>query len=237
MNRFQHKSKESIQLCFVMLVWVLLFAVIIATQGCAPKEEPKPQIIDPKDFVVDKMLPLTTSQYLVVNRLIFSRDGRVVTNGNDLRIEAKEIISDDGVIEPFSEEDAAAPGQAGNEGGRITITAKYGRGTLYVFGRGQNGGPGVVGLMGRSGNPGKEGRIAIGTHEKVDVVCNCANKAHEIKNRIKNGNLFEQIFAHQEFMAQRMFHRCISEPSDGQPGEQGGHGGRGGDGGRGVSVV
>jgi hypothetical protein len=229
----QRRLMDTLQVSFVALVWFVVFALVLATQGCAKKEEAQPKATHIKDLIIQEPTAFSSAQYLVVNRLILSRDGRIVTNGSDLRIEANEIISDEGVIEPFAEDTFAVPGTAGKNGGHIYITAKTGRGTLYIYGRGQNGGHGVDGFPGGIGKAGKEGRIAMGTHEKADVVCNCGHTAWKLKKDLASDNLFLQMIAFQQFLAHKMMHRCISEPGDGAPGEQGGAGASGGDGGRG----
>ena len=231
----RHHMMDTLQVYFVAFVWIVLFAIMFSTQGCAEKTQDKApeKSEDLKDLVIQEPTKFPSSRYLVVNRLIFAREGRLITQGADLKIEANEILSDEGVIEPFGTDGAALPGMPGRNGGNITIKAKSGRGTLYIYGRGQNGGPGTNGLSGVTGKPGKQGKYALGTHEKVDVVCNCGNIAHDLKYRIEHSGIFDVIFAQQQFMMQRMMHRCISETGDGLPGEQGSGGNNGGNGGRG----
>lgn len=229
----RHHMMDTLQVYFVALVWMVLFVVLMATQGCAEKKNDKLAKSDLKDLVIQAPTKFDSAQYLVVNRLILSREGRIITQGSDLRIEANEILSDDGIIEPFESNVPALPGMPGRSGGTITILAKSGRGTLFINGRGQNGGHGIDGPAGRPGKPGKEGRIALGTHEKVDVVCQCGHIARDLKQKFADGNVFEKVFVYQQLVAHRMMHRCIQEAGDGHPGEQGGAGSNGGDGGRG----
>lgn len=142
----RHHMTDTLQVYFVAFVWIVLFVILFSTQGCAEKPQENSQGKAPdktealKDLVIQEPTKFPSSQYLVVNRLIFARDGRLITQGADLRIEANEILSDEGVIEPFGADVAALPGMPGRSGGNITIKAKSGRGTLYVYGRGQNGG-------------------------------------------------------------------------------------------------
>ncbi len=231
----RHHMTDTLQVYFVAFVWIVVFVILFSTQGCAEKPEDKvaAKTENLQDLVIQEATKLPSSQYLAVNRLVFARGGRMITQGTDLRIEANEVLSDDGVIEPFGTDSIGMPGTPGRSGGNITIRAKSGRGTLFIYGRGQNGGPGINGLPGVTGKPGQPGKYALSTHEKVDVVCNCGNLARNLKQQIKNGNIFEVIFAQQQFLMQRMMHRCISETGDGLPGQQGTIGSNGGNGGAG----
>jgi hypothetical protein len=228
----RHQLMESLQVCFVAVVWIALFALVLIVQGCAekPKEAVRPENL--KDMEIKEPTTLSSSEYLIVNRLIFARGGRLITNGLDLRIEANEIISDEGVIEPFGLDNAAPPGQAGLSGGNISVKSKSGRGALFIYGRGQNGGAGVNGLPGVVGKPGQDGKGGLTTCKHVDVLCTCAGIATDLREQMK-GNIFLALFAQQQWIMHRARHRCISETGDGYPGKQGSTGTAGGNGGKG----
>jgi hypothetical protein len=222
---------ESLQVCFVAVVWIMLFVLVLALQGCA--EKPKPVLPETlKDLEIKEPTTLSSSEYLIVNRLIFARGGRLITSGLDLRIEANEIISDDGVIEPFGSDSTAPAGQPGAGGGNISVKAKTGRGTLFIYGRGQNGGPGLNGRPGEVGKPGQDGKGGLSTHMQVDALCTCAGIASSLREQLKVGFPMSLV-AYQHWIAHKMIHRCFSETGDGYPGKQGGVGGSGGNGGKG----
>ncbi len=224
---------QALQIYIVAFVWVIVLIIVFSTQGCAekPKEVSRPKNAELKDLVIQQPTKISASDFHVVNRLIFAKGGRLETEGADLRIEANEIISDDGIIESFSADSTALPGKVGRNGGNIKITAKSGRGTLFIYGRGQNGGAGVSGAAGFTGKTGAAGGNAYATHLNVDVVCDCDRLANEIRQRIKNSGFVEVIFGNQQLYIQHLGHRCIQETGDGLPGEVGGAGSPGGDGG------
>jgi len=182
----------------------------------------------PKDMVVKDRV--VTSHINGIGRLFLSSTAKLVTDGKDTVIAVDEIISENGIVESFSEGTQAPNGVPGRNGGLITIKTKRGRGNLIVHARGETGGRGVPGTNGVNGKKGQAGRYALGTHETVNVVCNCGHRSHQLREAIKQGN----IFAHFQFATERMRHRCISEPTDGSQGEPGtagapgAHGGKGG---------
>jgi hypothetical protein len=123
----------------------------------------------PKDFEVRDQEVLPSQKITGFNRLFFYRGSRLSTAGLDLSIDVNEIISDAGVIETFPEKQAALVGALGRSGGNISIKAKTGKGLLYVFGRGENGGAGAEGKVGAPGKSGRQGRGGLTTHEKVEI--------------------------------------------------------------------
>ncbi|MCB0416640.1 MAG: hypothetical protein H6617_05875 [Bdellovibrionaceae bacterium] len=185
-------------------------------------------IMVPKDMEVKDRLVI--SRIEGVGRLFLSKTAHLVSEGKDAAISVDEIISENGVVESFSEGAQAPLGEAGRNGGLITIKARRGRGNLIVHARGENGGMGIPGANGVNGKKGQEGRYALGTHNSVDVVCGCGQRARELREAMKQGN----IFAMFQFNAERARHRCISQPTDGSQGEAGtagapgSHGGKGG---------
>ncbi len=165
-----------------------------------------------------------------INRLFLRKGARLQLQDKPLNLNVAEILSDEGIIESFPEGQTAAPQANGRPGGRIEIHAKKAIGRLYVYGRGEHGGPGLVGKNGLPGKRGPEGHYALSTCEKVDVVCNCGSRFHELEEGVKRGEVFS-IF---QFMAEKVRHRCITQTGDGGigfPGERGGIGGNGGNGG------
>ncbi len=163
------------------------------------------------------------------NRLFFRAGSRIDMNGNGLQIEVNEVISDGGVVQSFPENQTAGYGAAGRSGGEIVVKAKTGKGTLFVYGRGENGGPGVPGKVGGPGKKGQAGRSGLATHETVNVVCNCGPRSRELREQARQGNPLAMF----QYVVERNRHRCISQTGDGAPGEIGGPGGDGGAGGRG----
>lgn len=160
-------------------------------------------VIGPADFSKD------TTYFLALDTLELKNGARIVTNGNTLVVFANKVVSEDGAIVAFRQEDVkAADGAAGQPGkpgvpGRVvsfhviqTIT-----GILHVDLTGQDGGAGGPGQPGSPGAPGVKGDQAVWTVLPVPPFCNC-NKA--------GGN-----------------------GSPGSPGDRGARGGDGGNGGAG----
>lgn len=79
-----------------------------------------------------------------LNRLFLRAQSKILTNGEDLVIHAKEIISEGSTIETFPIYQTAKPGVDGRNGGNIWIAAQTGRGLLEIYSRGENGGRFVV---------------------------------------------------------------------------------------------
>lgn len=182
----------------------------------------------PKDMALNERLVI--SEVIGIGRLFLSPAARLVSEGKDVVIAVDEIVSENGVVEPFSEGAQAPIGESGRNGGSITIKAKRGRGNFIIHARGEAGGAGIPGANGVNGKKGQAGRYALGTHEQVNVVCNCGHRSHELREAIQQGNFFARF----QFMSEQMRHRCISEPTDGNQGEPGtagapgSHGGKGG---------
>ncbi len=182
----------------------------------------------PKDMAVKEQVVI--SKVDGIGRLFLSSTARLTTEGKDTVIAVDEIISENGIIESFSEGTQAPIGESGRSGGNITIKAKRGRGNLIIHARGESGGVGIPGANGVNGKKGQAGGYGLGTHEVVNVVCNCGHRAHELREGMKQGN----IFAHLHFQMERSRHRCITQPTDGQQGQPGtagapgSHGGKGG---------
>lgn len=109
----------------------------------------------PKDkvFEADQVIPAGKLDSYA--RLFFKNKARMTWQGEKLEIFAEEIISEDAVLESFSADQKSAPnGLAGKAGGELVVRAKKLRGSLFIRADGQNGG---VGLQGAQGNTGEKG--------------------------------------------------------------------------------
>ena len=119
----------------------------------------------------DLVLPRTEEMKPVVlklGELKFEKGGRIVTNGNVLRISADIISSDGGQIVSFlpnqnTPKDAAPgrPGLNGDDGGQVEITATKLVGSLSVRLSGMSGGPGGRGIDGTPGAAGLRGSDGV----------------------------------------------------------------------------
>ena len=108
----------------------------------------------PLDFVVEgtQIVNRIGSDY---GRLFFKPGSRILTQGRGLEINVTEIISQDGIIETFPENQTAESGLRGRSSGVITIQAKRAaRGILRFYLRSESGG---VGAPGAAGGPGARG--------------------------------------------------------------------------------
>lgn len=93
-------------------------------------------------------------------RLFLGKSVNLYTQGKDTQIKFNEIYTEGSTIETFPEDTTAAMNQNGRPGGKIEIYAQKLRGKLYVFGRGEKGGPGTPGQPGSPGNKGLAGNPA-----------------------------------------------------------------------------
>lgn len=173
----------------------------------------------PRDYEVKGTV--VAPEKIAATRLFLHAGAKLVTEGRDLKIHVDQIHSNGGVIETFPQGKSAAPEKAGRPGGQIEIKATSGTGTLFVYGRGENGGSGINGKDGAQGSKGKEGHYALSTHEKVDVLCNCGQREKELWDTIQNGGVLEKFMAFQQWHAERARHRCITQTGDGAPGADG----------------
>lgn len=181
----------------------------------------------PKDMVVKDRQVLTAN--VSVGRLFLSREARLVTEGKDIAIAADEIISENGVVETFSDGATASVGASGRNGGYLSIKAKRGRGSLLVHARGENGAAGGPGSNGGNGMRGADGQYALSTHFPWNGGCGCGPRAHQLREEIRKGNGFARLF----FDVERNNHRCIQQPGDGNTGQAGAPGNPGSPGGKG----
>ena len=204
--------------------------------GCADRTQ-KLTPLTPKTgqiLEIDSVRELTKPWPKGINKLILRNGARLLTNGSNQVIEVDELESEDGVIESFPEGRRAPSSSDGQGGGRIEIRAKTGKGTLFVFGRGENGGDGIQGRAGNTGLIGKAGQRALGTHRPGFELCHCGRVVAALKQQVEEGNTSEQVQAMRKYIELKSQHRCIYEGTngaaggrgeDGQPGVSGGAGG------------
>jgi hypothetical protein len=98
-----------------------------------------------------------TKELVGINRLFLSKDAVIVTEGQDFRIEAQEILSDGGSILTFSSGQKALSSKDGRSGGFIKVVARRAKGSLRIEGRGETAGDGMDGTPGQNGNAGPTG--------------------------------------------------------------------------------
>ncbi len=109
----------------------------------------------PRDFEVKGTMEL--SKCASFNRLILTKDSKIVTTGQDLEIRAVELVSEDAFIESFAKDVRASSGRDGRNGGRLWVRAARVSGQLTIYARGESGGHGESGYPGKSGAPGIPG--------------------------------------------------------------------------------
>jgi hypothetical protein len=116
------------------------------------------QVQVPKDKVFAGEEVIQTGKVDEYARLFFKNKVRIVWQGEKLEIRAREIISEDAVLDSFSlNQKNAGPGLAGKSGGELIVKSKTLKGSLFIRGDGQNGGTGLEGSQGSAGSVGTVG--------------------------------------------------------------------------------
>lgn len=120
------------------------------------------QIKVPRDKVIDGGEHIQSGKLTDYNRLFLKNRARISWLGETLEISAQEIISEDAVLESFStNQKTASAGVVGKNGGNLVIRAQKLSGSLFVRGDGQNGGTGIEGAPGPTGDKGTTGPITF----------------------------------------------------------------------------
>lgn len=116
------------------------------------------QVQVPKDKVFQGEEVVQTGKVEEYARLFFKNKVRIVWQGEKLEIRAREIISEDAVLDSFAQGyKKAEVGMIGKGGGELIVKAKTLKGGLFIRADGQNGGTGVEGAVGAVGSPGTTG--------------------------------------------------------------------------------
>jgi len=129
------------------------------------------QIKVPQDLVVSEEMILQKDETWVgYNRIFLTATGVITTQGFNLVVAAKEMISQNGLLRTFPLGAKALAGQQGLHGGNVKLDLESAKGNLKVHLRGQHGGDGqkgedflIVGLpvpdvAGAVGKPGVKGK-------------------------------------------------------------------------------
>lgn len=104
------------------------------------------QIKIPRDYVVRAgQSTFTEDTRLTVNRIFFTNEVSLSTNGFNVEFIVNELHSKDGIIETFPENAKAPTNNDGKSGGILKINAQLATGDLKIFMRGQHGGNGTQG--------------------------------------------------------------------------------------------
>jgi hypothetical protein len=97
-----------------------------------------------------------------INRISFSKNAKLVTEGKKIHLKIKKLLSFQGIITTFKENTKAKDGVTGRSGNEISIDIEYANGDLLIILRGENGGDGLrpnpLGEAGR-GKAGAKGAI------------------------------------------------------------------------------
>ena len=227
-----HKAVDTLQVCFVAFVWIVLFVILLSIQGCAQKPDDAP------------ILPTWTvkgTRDLKISNVVYAKDltdvrtltlklgAKILVEDAPLILDLEELISDDGTIQSFASE-TAQRGMSGQSGRQIRIRAKRARGNLNIMASGQHGGEGQDGTNGRDGAQGPQGVPGIydvkpddqlpipkSAQERVDLKAYYLGKKHGDVNA--RWDLW--FFCSQQ----------TGDGGQGVPGEYGHDGQKGGDGG------
>ncbi|WP_413569429.1 hypothetical protein ACLWBD_02590 [Bdellovibrio sp. HCB117] len=230
--------------------------------GVAPPATPAPKMIERKfsDLVVNQDLYLYKGGFrtkqemeaLIANeglsrdvqtyslqfqKITFSAEGRLFTMGHAVTLKAEELISEEGHILTFPEEQVAPLGHEGRHGGHIALIATNAEGLLNIVLRGENGGQGHPGKdpdLALKGKKGKDANSGLCVNGNIREACTPdpggqglpgyqGLQGHRGGN---TGTLSLEIKSKSEF--QPKIYRLVGK---GGPGGVGGKGGQGGDGG------
>lgn len=170
-------------------------------QSDEPKNLGQVEFTVPKDLVIEKSWtpPANVTEYHLkqYNRIFLYDNSVLTTNGVNLKIQAKELISYNATIQAFPRHQRAALDQHGRSGGHIEINVAKAVGNLNFYLNGEDGGNGSQGadpddkLKGRKGNPGLPGQW-------------------------DSGHFVQSKYSRDYFQ-----HSCIRNPTYGEQGKQG----------------
>lgn len=111
----------------------------------------------PVDLEIKGRFLSETAEIVGIHRLFLAKNAELLSQGQNLNIEVRKILSDGGTIASFAEGQTAASGSAGRDGGQIRIRAMEAHGTLRIVARGENGAGGSNGVRGGRGPSGGRG--------------------------------------------------------------------------------
>jgi hypothetical protein len=116
------------------------------------------QVQVPKDKVFKGEEVIQTGKVDDYARLFFKNKVRIVWQGEKLEIRAREIISEDAVLDSLAlNQKNAELGRVGKSGGELILKAQTLKGSLFIRADGQNGGAGLEGSQGAVGAVGTAG--------------------------------------------------------------------------------
>lgn len=108
-------------------------------------EAPVTELVVENEYALP--IPLIQSEQIVLrfDRLVLGPDSEFITQGLNVRLEVKELISDGGTIRTFKSDQIARPGSDGRRGGNIEIIVHRAVGHLHLVLQGEHGGRGLDG--------------------------------------------------------------------------------------------
>lgn len=110
----------------------------------------------PFDLVVADRLVLTSVPEKI-RRLTILEGAVLSTNGQELKLDIQELVSDNGIIDTTPITPVPRLGASGLSGGLLQINAQHARGRLTVIAGGQNGGAGRKRINGKHPRPAVRG--------------------------------------------------------------------------------
>ena len=119
---------------------------VFSADGDRPVLIGESQGLTPKDYSFNGIVELKNDLEIMANRVYFSNQTKVQTNGFQLKVQAQKVVSDDAEIFSFLENSKAEPSQDGKSGGLVHIVSIEALGNLKINLKGQNGGDGIDGL-------------------------------------------------------------------------------------------
>lgn len=125
-----------------------------------PDEQPVTELVVENEYSLPVPLVMSEQTVLRYDRLVIGRNAQFITQGLNVRIEVKELISDGGTMRTFKSDQAAVQGANGRSGGNLELVIVKASGDLQIVMQGERGGQGINGndpdesLRGTKGAPG-----------------------------------------------------------------------------------
>lgn len=153
---------------------ISILVLLLLHTGCSvalrdreqPDENPDTELVVENEYTLPVPLVMSEQTVLRYDRLVLGRNAQFITQGLNVRIEVKELVSEGGTIRTFKSDQVAAAGINGRSGGSLELVIARARGDLQIVMQGEAGGKGIDGkepdesLRGPKGAPGIPARFA-----------------------------------------------------------------------------
>jgi len=155
-------------------IWCLFLFFLLAACSVELKDKnSKDNSTELNELIVEKQfslpVPRILSQQIALHydRLVLKSGAQFITQGLNLRLEIDELISDNGVIQTFPDDQRAPVGQEGRSGGHLELVVGHATGKFNVKMLGEQGGEGIPGK-----DPDESLRGPKGPNGNNVIICN-----------------------------------------------------------------